>query len=374
LVENCDIDCNDDNLCIKAGRDADGLRVNKPTKNVVYRNCITRAGHGLFTIGSETSGGVQNVEVYGLEAMGTNIGIRFKSAKVRGGVIDGIWFHDIKMKHVNHPFHLELNWYPEYSYPVIPDTFAEDEIPDTWKMMTTKVLPEEKGIPEFKNIRVTNVNVTGAKKAIYANAFPDKPLHHMIWENVSIEAEKGGSITHAADWSMDNVSITLNQGEPILLKNTKNINLPDSLVTKALTKTKDTLLEALDEKIKSVWKANPGSTIIPVNPIDQTLLYAEDSTAFSKKMMVYINPTTSSEMKYIEPLGDGFYWSPVTITYNKEDSFITIIGDKEHQWNIRMPLAEKPKHVYGVDSWSFNEEQAYLSIDIKAPKATIKME
>ena len=59
LVENCDIDCNDDNLCIKAGRDYDGLRVNRPAENIVYRNCITRAGHGLFTIGSETSGGMR---------------------------------------------------------------------------------------------------------------------------------------------------------------------------------------------------------------------------------------------------------------------------------------------------------------------------
>ncbi|WP_319501727.1 glycosyl hydrolase family 28 protein [uncultured Draconibacterium sp.] len=56
LVENCDIDCNDDNLCIKAGKDADGLRVNRPAENIVYRNCITRAGHGLITLGAKLPG------------------------------------------------------------------------------------------------------------------------------------------------------------------------------------------------------------------------------------------------------------------------------------------------------------------------------
>ena len=55
LVENCDIDCNDDNLCVKSGKDADGLRVGRPAERIVYRDCITRSGHGLFTLGSETS-------------------------------------------------------------------------------------------------------------------------------------------------------------------------------------------------------------------------------------------------------------------------------------------------------------------------------
>ena len=68
LVQNCDIDCHDDNFCLKAGRDADGLRVNKPTENVIIRDCIARKGYGLITCGSETSGGIRNVKVYNLKA------------------------------------------------------------------------------------------------------------------------------------------------------------------------------------------------------------------------------------------------------------------------------------------------------------------
>jgi polygalacturonase len=80
LVENCDIDCNDDNFCLKAGQRCRRLRINRPTEYVVIRNCISRAGGGLLTCGSETSGGIRYVLAHNLKAQGTTVGIRFKSA------------------------------------------------------------------------------------------------------------------------------------------------------------------------------------------------------------------------------------------------------------------------------------------------------
>lgn len=95
LVENCDIDCNDDNLCLKAGRDWDGLRVNKPMEYVLIRNCISRKGWGLITFGSETSGSIRHVVAHNLKAAGTQAGLRFKSAKTRGGTVEDILLKDI---------------------------------------------------------------------------------------------------------------------------------------------------------------------------------------------------------------------------------------------------------------------------------------
>ncbi|MFK7922833.1 MAG: glycoside hydrolase family 28 protein, partial [Bacteroidia bacterium] len=301
LVENCDIDCNDDNLCIKAGRDADGLRVNRPAENIVYRNCITRSGHGLFTIGSETSGGVRNVEVYGLEAIGTNIGIRFKSAKVRGGLIENVWFHDIKMKQVNHPFHFELNWYPEYSYPQIPQEFAQKEIPDHWKVMTTRVKPPARGIPEFRNIRLSNITVEAAKEAIYANAFPEKPIHHLSWENVSIKAEKGGEIQYARDWEMDNVFISLKQpDQPIQLIHSEGIKLaPD--VSKRIEPIDAEESDATEE----TFRPTPTQPIIPVHSQSKQPVFEGDTTTFSENPKVYLTLTPNAQINYFEPLGDG---------------------------------------------------------------------
>lgn len=226
LVENCDIDCNDDTLCLKAGKDADGLRVNRPTERVVYRNCITRAGHGLFTLGSETAGGMHDIEVYGLRAVGTSTGIRFKSAKVRGGVIRDIWIHDIEMIDVDNPFRFELNWYPAYSYPTIPENIPESEINDRWRALTRPVEPPERGIPEFRNITFSNISVKNADEAIFVNAYPEKPMRDMHWENITIHARKPGVITSARDWTMNNVTLLTPAGTPPTLEDCHNLELP----------------------------------------------------------------------------------------------------------------------------------------------------
>ena len=251
LVEDCDIDCNDDNLCIKAGRDYDGLRVNRPAENIVYRNCITQAGHGLFTIGSETSGGMRNVEVYGLKAQGTNTGIRFKSAQIRGGLIENIFFHDIEMEQVARPFQFELNWYPEYSYPTIPEAEQQGEIPRVWKVMTTPVEPPEKGIPEFRNIRLLNITVTGSDRGFYANAYPEKSMHHFDWKNIHIQAERGGVLNYAENWTMEDVTLVLYSSDTLELNHCENIELPDvSFVNDLASDLKDRSIDQLLED----WK------------------------------------------------------------------------------------------------------------------------
>ena len=226
LVENCDIDCNDDNLCLKAGKDADGLRVNRPTERVVYRNCVTRSGHGLFTLGSETSGGMHDIEVYGLKAIGTNTGIRFKSAKIRGGVMRDIYIHDIEMENVDSPFKFELNWYPSFSYPVVPDSIPESEYKDHWRTMLIPVKPSERGIPEFRNITLANISVKNAGTGFYVNAYPEKPMRNMLWKNVFIEAQKPGEITCAKDWVMENVTLVTPSEESIKLDQVDNVQLP----------------------------------------------------------------------------------------------------------------------------------------------------
>lgn len=224
-VSHCDIDCNDDDICLKAGRDADGLRVNRPTENISIHDCITRAGHGMLTIGSETSGGIRNVDVYNIKAIGTSNGIRFKSARIRGGVIKNIRFHDIEMDNVPDPIFCELNWYPSYSYAVIPTNISPDKIPAYWKVLATPV-PPQKGIPEFRDIDIKNLKVTGADEAIYVNAFAEKPLRNVCMENVSIEAKTAGVITNAVDWKLKNVVFKIADRKNVTLHNSPDVPLP----------------------------------------------------------------------------------------------------------------------------------------------------
>ncbi len=228
LVENCDIDCNDDNLCLKSGKDADGLRVNRPVENVVYRNCITRAGHGMFTIGSETSGGMRNIEVYGLKAHGTTAGIRFKSAKVRGGVMENMYFHDIEMINVKVPFPLDMDWYPEYSNARIPAEIPDSDITDRWRLLTQPVVPPERGIPEFRDIRFCNISVLASGKAISAKACEGKPFRCFTWRNITFEVDTAGEIVHAADWKMENVTLKTADGKGFTLQNCLNVEVPSA--------------------------------------------------------------------------------------------------------------------------------------------------
>lgn len=219
LIENCDIDCNDDNFCLKAGRDADGLRVNRPCEYVVIRNCISRDGSGLFTIGSETSGYIKNIEVYQLKAEGTNAAIRLKSALTRGGGLSNINIHDITMNNVETPIEVTLNWNPSYSYASVDSTI--DIIPSHWKALIEEVSPE-KGIPVFNNVKISNIKASNARTALNIIGNADSYLDNFTLKNIDISSEKSGQVMFTKNWTLENVVISSEDKEPLLMK--YNIN------------------------------------------------------------------------------------------------------------------------------------------------------
>ena len=134
LVQNSNINCNDDNFCLKAGRDSDGLRVNRPCRYVVIRDCIAGHGDGLFTCGSETSGGINNIVAYNMTGMGTKYGLRFKSTCQRGGVIEDSYLCNREMIGVRDPVVVDLNWHPAYSTSKLPEGY-EMCIRDSYNIM-----------------------------------------------------------------------------------------------------------------------------------------------------------------------------------------------------------------------------------------------
>ena len=96
LIEGCTFATGDDCIAIKAGRDADGMRVNIPTENVLIRKCTGRQGHGGIVIGSETAGGIRGITASECRFSGTDRMIRIKTQRGRGGVLENMWFHDIE--------------------------------------------------------------------------------------------------------------------------------------------------------------------------------------------------------------------------------------------------------------------------------------
>jgi polygalacturonase len=224
LVQNCDIDNNDDDICLKAGRDFDGLRVNRPTEYVFIRDNLIRRGGGVVAFGSETSGGIRHVVALNNRAIGTKEGIRFKSAKTRGGYVEDVIVRGLKMENVLLPFTFTLNWNPSYSYAMIPEGMKN--VPEYWRIMNTPVLPVERGYCLFRNIRIENVEVVGANRIFTAAGLPEKLIENVSFSNIIAEAKDAGSIEHAVDWSMKNVKMRTDNGENLMVSNSKNVETP----------------------------------------------------------------------------------------------------------------------------------------------------
>jgi len=211
LIENCDIDCNDDNFCLKAGRDWDGLRVNRPTEYVVIRKSIARRGAGLVTLGSETSGGIRHVLATDLNAKHTDNGLRIKSAVTRGGVLEDIYFQNSVLDSINNVFQFNLNWYPAYSYSELPKGYSYDSIPPHWKAMLQKVTPAEKGIPSARNFYISNIRATNSKNAFVAAGLDKSILSNFNFTDCTIGAEVLGTMEWTGKWNFKNVEIKTTQ-------------------------------------------------------------------------------------------------------------------------------------------------------------------
>jgi len=236
LVANADISVNDDALVLKAGRDADGLRVNRPTEDVVIRDVVVRDSKGGIVFGSETSGGFRNIEAYNLTFdEKTPVGILFKSAHTRGGWGENLRLHDITMKGTPVVMRINMNWNPNYSYTSIPPD-AKD-VPPHWKVMTIPV-PKEKGIARFRDVKIWNIKASGAKTAFEVAGFAEAPLQRFAFDRLDIEAKSGGYIRDAQDWKFTDTRLQLPPDAPLEVGDASRIEgLPGgSFVVRAAAK------------------------------------------------------------------------------------------------------------------------------------------
>ncbi|MEP6903758.1 MAG: glycosyl hydrolase family 28 protein, partial [Actinomycetota bacterium] len=224
LIQNCDIDNNDDDICLKSGRDFDGLRVGRPTEYIFIRDNLIRRGGGVISFGSETSGGIRHVVALNNRGLGTKEGVRFKSARTRGGFVQDILVRGLKMDGVVLPFTFTLNWNPSFSYAKIPEGMTN--YPAFWKVMTTPVLPVERGFCLFQNIRIENVEITNAKRIFSAEGLPDKLIQNVTFSNISAEGSESGAIEFAKDWKMQNVKLITPNGEIVKVTNSQNVDAP----------------------------------------------------------------------------------------------------------------------------------------------------
>jgi len=252
LIINSSFDVGDDAICIKSGKDEEGRRRARPAENILVDNCKVFKGHGGFVVGSEMSGGVRNISVSNCQFLGTDVGLRFKSNRGRGGLVENIYIRDI------------------YMFDIVTDSFlfdlyyggksASESLDDRdTSAVEVKKTPVTKETPSFRNIYVTNIVSRNARRAMFFNGLPEMNISNINVENAIISSQYGAVICESDGIKFRNVHIMQQTGAALTLQNVKNFDLKDfiypenrSEVVKIIGKSQNIQLPASIKKDKIV--------------------------------------------------------------------------------------------------------------------------
>ncbi|MFG6685822.1 glycoside hydrolase family 28 protein [Mariniflexile sp. HNIBRBA6329] len=217
LVYNNTFDVGDDAMCFKSGKDKDGRDRGIPTENVIVKNNIVYHAHGGFVIGSEMSGGVKNVHVSNCLFLGTDVGLRFKSTRGRGGIVENIYISNIDMIHIPTDA-IRFNLYYSGKAPVL----EEGQESDT-KIAEEKLVEVTEETPSFRNISMKNINVSDSETAMFFMGLPEMNLKNISIENSVFETKKGITLIDSDDITLKNVKIKASDDFALTIYNSKNI-------------------------------------------------------------------------------------------------------------------------------------------------------
>ena len=217
VIENSSFDVGDDAICIKSGKDKDGRDRGVPCENIIVKNNIVYHGHGGVTVGSEMSGGVKNLHVSNCTFMGTDVGLRFKSTRGRGGIVENIYISDIFMTDIPSQA-ISFDLY--YGGKSIAETLAEGG-----NKVSTKAVPVNEETPQFKNISIKNITISGAYQAVFLQGLPEMNLENIEISNLTAKAEKGFSIIDANGIKITNAKLDIASPTVFEIYNGKNMSL-----------------------------------------------------------------------------------------------------------------------------------------------------
>lgn len=250
LIENSTFDVGDDGICIKSGRDEEGRKRAMPTENVWIKHCTVFNAHGGFVIGSEMSGGAKNIYVDDCTFIGTDIGLRFKTTRGRGGVVENVFVNHVTMKNIVAEAIL-FDMYYEAKDPVVLVGEKREAPKVEMKPVTIET-------PIFRNIYLNNIVCIGAEKAVFVRGLPEMPIQNISLSNMTIKAEKGIDISEASGIVFENVDVItpaspvadIVNSRSITFKNFKYPTSSDVLFRIAGDQTKNILLT--NSKVSSV--------------------------------------------------------------------------------------------------------------------------
>ena len=195
LITGCFIDDNDDCITIKSGKDADGLRVNRPSENIIVEKCRFGYGHGGVAMGSETSGGIRNVKIRNCEVDSGNWApIRFKTQPSRSGVVENIEYRNIRIKDAKQAFEFNMEW-----------------------RMVPPIAPPAKVLPVVRKVRF--INVSGNVNSLgLIHGLKGSPIYDVKFRKCKITAQKGLTVDNVRDIDYSGLSANVKEGQVIINK------------------------------------------------------------------------------------------------------------------------------------------------------------
>ena len=192
VIKNCVFDVGDDAICMKAGKGREARKKIAPTKNVEIFGCTVFRGHGGFVIGSEMSRGVENIRVHDCRFIGTDTGIRIKSALGRGGYIKDIHVKNIVMSGIAHDCITISSNYGIKSFLDIADNvtkFTDDDL------------------PEIGEIEISDITCDSCSRFLYVDGLAKSPIKKVVLSNCNICADSEVEMKNAQDITFNNVTV-----------------------------------------------------------------------------------------------------------------------------------------------------------------------
>ncbi|QJD80183.1 glycoside hydrolase family 28 protein [Spirosoma rhododendri] len=226
LIDDCTFDVGDDGICLKSGRDEEGRKRGVPTENVLVSNCRVYHAHGGFVIGSEMSGGVRNVLLKNCTFMGTDVGLRFKTARGRGGIVENIYVDDVDITDIAGEAILFDMYY--MAKDPVPQQGESNELPEI------AAQPLSDATPRFRQFTVRNITCRGAETAILIRGLPEMAVSDIRIEDAVLQSHKGLVCVEAERISLNRVSLLCDAKPVMQFQNSRHITL-DSIRYPATT-------------------------------------------------------------------------------------------------------------------------------------------
>lgn len=217
LIVNSTFDVGDDGICIKSGKDADGRKRGIPCENVIVNGCTVFKGHGGFVVGSEMSGGVKNIYVSDCQFLGTDVGLRFKSKRGRGGIVEGIYIKNISMFDIQtDAVTFDLYYGGKSAVEVLADgDDKKNEVVEEFKVDETT--------PSFRNIDIQHIVCRGARRAAYFNGLPEMPVSNVLIKDMEVNNAQEGIVINRTDGvTLDDIKVSANT-HTLNAKNSTNL-------------------------------------------------------------------------------------------------------------------------------------------------------